>query len=726
MSRCRLNLALGAAMLLAGAVPSLAGEAELIAVLKSDASQKEKADACRELARTGTKDSVPALAAMLGDEKLAHMARYALETIADPSVDAALRDALGKLQGRRRVGVIGSLGVRRDARAVAALAGLLKSPDAEVARAAGRALGSIAAPEAVKALTDALGSAPQDRRLAFCEGLLRSAEALAAGGQRDQAGAIYDRLRGLPDAPHQVRTAALRGAVLTPEKPNLAVLREALHDKDYAQFAAAARASMELAGPAVTAVLVGELAKLPADRQLLVVQTLGARGDGSAGSALLAAAREGPVDVRIAAIRSLTRLGHTPAVPVLSELALGEDAKVAEEAQRCLANFPDKEGRSAILGLLGHKDAKARRLAVEMVGSRALTDAIGSVLKAAEDPDAEVRAAAFKVLRDMARAGEMPALLRLLVGAKSAADTRGAEEALRVLCAREATSAGGKVVISKAIYGDLAGGKTADVTRKLARLVRGGASSVEASNGNFGDPAQSIPKQLRVDYAINGVQRSQTVREGQTITFAATVAPPAFVEAFCAALPKASADAQAALLRILRSAGGPAALKAVRGAADDSDPAVKDAAFRALCEWPTTDALPAVAEFARTAKGATQKVLALRGYIRLASQQVAPPAKLVESLKDAMSLAGRDDEKRLILSALGNIPAAESLAVVMPHVESPALKEEACLAAVAIAEKIVKTSPEPVAAAMRQVAQSAANKQLAARATALARQAGKP
>ena len=46
------------------------------------------------------------------------MARYALETIPDPSVDDALRDALGKLKGRPLLGVIGSLGVRRDAKAV--------------------------------------------------------------------------------------------------------------------------------------------------------------------------------------------------------------------------------------------------------------------------------------------------------------------------------------------------------------------------------------------------------------------------------------------------------------------------------------------------------------------------------------------------------------------------------------------------------------------------------
>ena len=70
MWKSTLTLALAAALLAATAAVSVAQEAELIAVLKSDAAQKEKADACRELAHVGTKQAVPTLAALLGDEKL--------------------------------------------------------------------------------------------------------------------------------------------------------------------------------------------------------------------------------------------------------------------------------------------------------------------------------------------------------------------------------------------------------------------------------------------------------------------------------------------------------------------------------------------------------------------------------------------------------------------------------------------------------------------------------
>jgi len=105
--------------------------------------------------------------------------------------------------------------------------------------------------------------------------------------------------------------------------------------------------------------------------------------------------------------------------------------------------------------------------------------------------------------------------------------------------------------------------------------------------------------------------------------------------------------------------------------------------------------------------------------VRLAAQQAATPDKIVESLKVAMGLAGRDDEKRLILAAAGNIPSAESLTLVLPFTDEPKLKEEACTAAVAIAEKIAKTNARQVAEAMKLVAQRTGNKQLAARANAL-------
>ena len=83
----------------------------------------------------GSRESVAPLAALLCNEELSHMARYGLEPIPDPAVDTALRDTLDKVKGRLLVGVICSIGVRRDPEAVASLVKRLDDTDPEVVQA---------------------------------------------------------------------------------------------------------------------------------------------------------------------------------------------------------------------------------------------------------------------------------------------------------------------------------------------------------------------------------------------------------------------------------------------------------------------------------------------------------------------------------------------------------------------------------------------------------------
>ncbi len=121
--------------------------AKLIAILEDQAaSVYAKAKACQRLAVTGDKTAVPALAALLTDPRLAHYARFGLEPIPDPSVDRVLRDALEKVEGKLLVGIINSIGRRRDTKALAALARLLHNDDREVAQAAAAALARIRPP----------------------------------------------------------------------------------------------------------------------------------------------------------------------------------------------------------------------------------------------------------------------------------------------------------------------------------------------------------------------------------------------------------------------------------------------------------------------------------------------------------------------------------------------------------------------------------------------------
>ena len=637
-------------LVLAGAIQSFAQtvppatkeqEVKLIAVLTSDASQKEKVDACRQLAVIGTKDAVAPLAALLGDEKLSHMARYALEPIPDPAVDEALRDALGKLKGRPLVGVIISLGVRRDAKAVPALGKMLRDSGADVAQAAARALGSIGDSAAAKALQAALPNAPAANQLAFCEGLFRCAEALAAKGQRDQAVAIYDQLRNLKQ-PHQARTGAVRGAILARGKDGPAILREYLRSDDYILFSAAVQAALELPrDKVVTEVLTAELAKLPADNQILVIQTLGKRADPAALPALFAMAKGADkTGVRLAAIRALSAIGHASAVPVLVGLFADTDRQISEAVRESLAGLPGEQTDAALMAMFNSSDTSQRLTALELIGRRRMTASVPTLLKAAGGADPQVRPAAIRMVGELGGPDQLPALLDLLMGTKATQDLEAAEQALSDIFARA--------------------DNPQSYTDKITGLL-----------------AQAQPAQKGV------------------------------------------------LLRILSTIGGPDALKAVRAAVDDPNAEVRAAAIRALGRWKGADAAPDLLRLAKTSPDPSGRIAALRGYIGLVRDESLSTENKLAMCKEAAAMIQRDEEKKLLLGVLGEVPAVEALSMAMAHLSNPATKDEAAFAAVAIGEKIFEQKPGEVADAVAKVMQVTGNKDVARRAKAILNKARK-
>jgi len=468
-------LFLAAALLATTATHSFAQEAELLAVLRSDATLQEKSAACRQLARIATKESVPTLAAMLGDEKLSHMARYALENIRDPSVDDALREALDKVQGQPRLGVIGSLGVRRDAKAVDALAELLKGPG--TAQAAARALGNIGTPAAAKALDGVLPDSSGGNQLAICEGLLRCAEALAADGQSEPSRAIYDRLRGLPDAPQQVRAAALRGAILSRGKDGVPLLVEAIHGSDYALAAAAVRSAMELPGPEITDALVAELPKASAKQQGLLILALADRGEPRVLPTVLQATQSSDEQLRLLAFRALKRVGDASCVPSLLDAAAEDSVEVSQAAMESLESLQDKSVDDQLAARLSEAQGKMRIVLIELVGRRRTAAAAPALWLAADDADLAVRVAALAGLGAVIETADLPKLIARLAATKEEREATALDKAMLDVCLRSEDR--------EAVAAQLAAAMpTADGPVKVRILetlnVVGGATSLEA------------------------------------------------------------------------------------------------------------------------------------------------------------------------------------------------------------------------------------------------------
>ena len=187
--------------------------AALIRILNDSGSGNfQRAKACQRIGELGAKEAVPALAALLGDEHLSTYARYGLEPIADPSADEALRAAMSKLKGEILVGVINSIGKRRDAAAGPALAKMIYGADPAVASAAAVALGNIGTLTAMKEIQSALSKTRGTSRMAVADAGLLCAERLLSEGKRAEALALYASLSAI-DTPKPARLAAMSGII---------------------------------------------------------------------------------------------------------------------------------------------------------------------------------------------------------------------------------------------------------------------------------------------------------------------------------------------------------------------------------------------------------------------------------------------------------------------------------------------------------------------------------
>lgn len=409
--------------------------AKLVATLQSDAVLFDKAQACQRLAVIGGKEAVPTLAALLADERLGTYARFGLEPIPDPSVDDALRDALGTLRGRPLAGVIDSIGVRRDIKAVDALTKLANDPTSEVACEALAALGQIATFEAIETLQRSLASDSAAVRNAAADACLVSVDRLLAQNKREQSVRLCDAVRRA-DVPGPLRAAATRGAILARQSAGLPLLLEQLKAHDNDLFDVAIKTSRELPGGDVTQSLIAELDRLPPARQVLLIRAIGDRQDAAALSAMRTRAVSGPSETRVAAIRVLGQMGDVSAATMLLETAVSDDSVLAEAAHASLAKLHGSEVDEAIVKNLDRGDPKARALLLDLTAQHSIASALPVVLRAADDPNEQVRLAATKALGRIIGLKEIAILTDRLLAAKSPLEAAALQETLKVACLR--------------------------------------------------------------------------------------------------------------------------------------------------------------------------------------------------------------------------------------------------------------------------------------------------
>ena len=561
------------------------------------------------------------------------------------------------------------------ARCVPALAALLT--DETLSHSARYALESMHCPEAGEALRAALPKA---------SGPLRAGIADSLGHRADRAAApALAKLLAGPDAAVAAAAATALGRTGGPEA--LAALKAAL---------ATAPAKLQ---PAV------------ADGLLLCADGLRAEGDQAAASGVYRQLFESrqPEHVRTAAYRGLVLAGGAEGAGLVAAGLKGEDRAARLAALRVVRDggLTTKQ----LAALLADAPAAAQVAVIHAMAERGDAAGAAAVGQAAKSPDPSVRIAALEALGALANASSVPSL------AEAAAAAQGDEQkaARRSLARLRGAGVTGAILAhlpkaSPAVQMELvrALADRQDATAVPTLLEMSGSSDAAVQAGAVRALAsladdRAAGKLIGLLVAAKAPAVRGAVEEALGSIAGRSKDPEALADAVLAAGKSADVEARCVLLRVAGRIGGTRVLEALRAGVADADDALRDAAVRTMAETAGPDAAPDLLALAKGAASATHRVLALRGYLRLAGTAELPTAKRLEMCRAAVATAPRPDDKKLLLARLASVSHPGALELAGQLGADPAVVAEAEAARLQIALAMGGAYPAEARAALEQL-----------------------
>jgi type 1 glutamine amidotransferase/HEAT repeat protein len=419
------------------------------------ATDESKDFACRQLALIGSGNSVPSLALLLKDERLSHMARYALDHIEGEAGSKALREAMMATEGDIRIGIITSLGRRRDGVAVEPMMKVVETADMPTLVAILDTLAMIGTVESVNQLlffaehTTNPEVAPPAMRA-----VMRAAERSEADGDPWSAASIY-RLIYEHEGGEALKIAALCGLAETDPIQAAGLLLPLFDDPDPMMRNTAIRLVRTMKGAQVTELLSAQMGSLSPAAQVALLEGLARRGDRNASPYIVGLLKvDLDAAVESAALTALGDVGDAACVPMLVRKAAAGEKKAEASLHRLGAD----NVHNTLMELLSHQDAAVRLVAVTALEARGVTEAVGPLFRIARiDQDDSIRVSAITAIGHLGSSRHAMDMKTLLAFTESDATRTAAESALATLCLK------------------------ADNPKELARRVYEGASALDGT-----------------------------------------------------------------------------------------------------------------------------------------------------------------------------------------------------------------------------------------------------
>lgn len=361
---------------------------------------------------------------------------------------------------------------------------------------------------------------------------------------------------------------------------------------------------------------------------------------------------------RVAGLLGVLAIDASKGAALFASAVTGTDAALRDGALSAAAIVPGKELTDALVGVLGQLEAPAQAQLINVLGARGDRDASAAVVALLDSDDEGVKNASRAAMSKLGNAAIASDMIKM------AAKAENADAMIKIVAHMEGNDIDGVIIAA------LAAGPERMVALKVVS-TRGIVSDCDAVLKCLGDADLAVQeKGWKVLGMVGGVNQIAPMMGALIAVKDAGLqdkAANAVVRAFSLVADKGSAYAHVQaqydtandrvkkhILKMASMAGTPGAAANVEAALASGNADLYDVALRNLADWPNESVASRLLELAKAASTETQRIIALRGLLRIAGMKEArlSVGQRVTMLKAAGEVAERVEEKKQIIGAL--------------------------------------------------------------------------
>lgn len=403
---------------------------------------------------------------------------------------------------------------------------------------------------------------------------------------------------------------------------------------------------------------------------------------------------------RIAGMVGIATVDASKGIELLVAAIKGEDEKLRSGALTAATEIEGKALTGALVEILDGLDVTTQARLICVLGARGDAIALSKVLGYLKSEDRKVSEQATKAVVKLGNADAAAAMLSMaskgentevLIKTVAGMVDQGVDAAIiSALAKPELRIVALKTAAERRISG---------ARRAILDCVKDSDSKVQEEAwkalGEIGG-AELIDPMTAAAVIVKDEAMQRKAFDAVLRVFSAESDPAKAFEAVLKYYGKASLKGKQKILEMAAMAGSPAALECTTGALKSGDESLIDSAVRSLAGWRNENAADALLDISKSSSSEVHRILALRGYIRIAGQRGGKLSgdQRVAMLKNAGTVAKRPDEKKQIIGGLRGQHNQKSLELLMGYLADDALINETADAVMEVAGRIERHHKE--------------------------------